>query len=122
MTKSGMRSAPHNTLWRVMSLLLITCSWGAASVRVDQNVASQTRDVMIRGFAYQPAVMTAHVGDTVQWKNADIVPHTVTATDKSFSSGVIAPGATWKFLAHKAGVFPYLCTLHPNMHGKLIIQ
>jgi len=41
---------------------------------------------------------------------------------KAFSSGVIAPGATWKFLAHKAGVLPYLCTLHPNMHGKLIFN
>ena len=71
---------------------------------------------------YQPDVVTAHVGDTVQWKNADIVPHTVTAEDKSFSSGAIAPGTIWKLVAKKAGTFPYSCTPHPNMHGKLIVQ
>ncbi len=84
MTQSGMTSATRYALGRILSLLLITCSWVSASVRVDQNVPSQTRELVIPGFAYQPAVMTAHLGDTVQWKNADIVPHTVTANDKSF--------------------------------------
>jgi plastocyanin len=78
--------------------------------------------ILIGGFKYQPDTLTVSAGDTVEWQNNDIVPHTVTATDKSFSSGAIRPGATWKFVAKKTGNFPYVCTPHPNMHGKLIVQ
>jgi len=67
-------------------------------------------------------VLTVSVGDTVEWKNADIVPHTVTALDKSFNSGGIAPGATWKYVAKRAGTFAYGCTPHPNMKAKLIVK
>jgi plastocyanin len=84
--------------------------------------AAETHQISISGFKYQPDVLTVHVGDTVEWKNADIVPHTVTAVDKSFNSGAIKPGATWKFVVKKAGSFAYVCTPHPNMHGKLIVE
>ena len=43
------------------------------------------------------------VGDTIEWKNADIVPHTVTAVDKSFDSAAISPGHSWKFIVRTAG-------------------
>jgi plastocyanin len=117
-----MRLMSRTTPWMALLLLSIACSWGATSGRADQKPRPETHEVLIHGFMYQPDAVTVHVGDTVQWKNADIVPHTVTAEDKSFSSGAIAPGATWKFVAKKVGTFPYGCTPHPNMHGKLIVQ
>jgi plastocyanin len=100
-------------------LLLLTASCCAC---VAQKAAAQTRTIIISGFKYQPDVLTVNAGDTVEWKNNDIVPHTVTADDKSFTSGAIRPGATWKFVAKKSGTFSYTCTPHPNMHGKLVVQ
>lgn|ERR1035437_1213277 len=117
-----MRLTPRTTPWTALLLLSIACSWGAASGRADQKPMPEAHEILIRGFMYQPDVVTLHIGDTVQWKNSDIVPHTVSAEDKSFNSGLIAPGATWKFVAKKAGIFPYRCMPHPNMHGKLIVQ
>jgi plastocyanin len=117
-----MRLTSRTMPWMAVVLLLIVCSWDATLGRPDQKPTTKTHEVIIHGFMYQPDVATAHVGNTVQWKNADIVPHTVTAEDKSFSSGAIAPGATWKLVAKKAGTFSYTCTPHPNMHGKLIVQ
>jgi plastocyanin len=117
-----MRLTSRTMPWMTLVLLSIVCSWDATPGRADQKPTPETREVLIHGFMYQPDVVTAHVGDTVQWKNTDIVPHTVTAEDKSFRSGPIAPGATWKFVTKKAGTFPYSCTPHPNMHGKLIVQ
>ena len=35
--------------------------------------------VEIREFKFEPATLTVHEGDTVEWKNDDNVPHTVTA-------------------------------------------
>ena len=116
-----MRLSSRTVSWMASLLLSIACFWGASPGRAEKPTP-ETHEVLIHGFMYLPAVMTVHVGDTVQWKNTDVVPHTVTAEDKSFSSVAIAPGATWKFVAKKAGTFPYSCTPHPNMHGKLIVQ
>ena len=84
--------------------------------------APATYSVAIKGFQFQPNTLTVNVGDTVEWKNGDIVAHTVLSADKSINSGTIAPGATWKYVAKKAGTFPYTCAPHPNMHAKLIVR
>jgi len=82
--------------------------------------------VTIRAFKFEPATVTINVGDTVEWKNDDIVPHTATADGEAqkpvFDSGTIQTGATWRYLARNKGTHNYICTLHPNMKGELIVQ
>jgi plastocyanin len=82
--------------------------------------------VTIRAFKFEPATVTVNVGDTVEWKNDDIVPHTATADGEAqkpvFDSGTIQTGATWRYLARNKGTYNYICTLHPNMKGELIVQ
>jgi plastocyanin len=84
-----------------------------------QKPAAPTHTVVIHNFAFQPADLTVHVGDTIVWKNTDIVSHTVTAAGGSFDSDEIRPGKSWKFVAKKPGRFAYSCSPHPNMHGTL---
>ncbi|HSU58031.1 MAG TPA: cupredoxin family copper-binding protein [Bryobacteraceae bacterium] len=86
------------------------------------NPDQATHTVEIKDFKYRPALLTVKIGDTVEWKNEDIFPHTVTAVNKSFDSGSISPGGSWKFVARKTGSFDYFCTFHPNMKGKLVVQ
>jgi plastocyanin len=82
--------------------------------------------VVIREFKFVPANVTVHVGDIVEWKNEDIVPHTATADGAAqkpaFDSGTIRKGAAWRYFARKKGAYNYTCTFHPNMKGKLIVQ
>ena len=82
--------------------------------------------VTIRSFKFEPATVTVNVGDIVEWKNDDIVPHTATADGEAqkpvFDSGTIKTGATWRYLARNKGTYNYTCTLHPNMKGELIVQ
>ena len=86
----------------------------------------QVATVVIRGFKFEPAAVTVHAGDTVEWKNDDIVPHTATAEGETqkpaFDSGTIRTGAAWRFVARNKGTYNYTCTLHPNMKGELIVQ
>lgn len=92
----------------------------------SQTASTKTVTVAIRSFKFAPATVTVNQGDTVEWKNDDIVPHTATedtnAKKPAFDSGTIATGATWHFVAHNKGIFNYTCTFHPNMEGKLIVQ
>jgi len=56
--------------------------------------AKKVVTVEIRNFAFDPATVTVHPGDTVEWKNEDAAPHTATAdTPKpGFDSGEIKSG------------------------------
>ena len=82
--------------------------------------------VVIDEFKFEPAAVTIHTGDTVEWKNDDFVPHTATADSEAqkpaFDSGTIDTGAAWRYVAQKKGTYNYSCTFHPNMKGKLIVQ
>jgi plastocyanin len=78
---------------------------------------------VIKGSVFQPAALTVNSGDTVEWKNNDIVPHTATSTDTSrFDSGRIEVGGSWKYVANKKGTFDYECSFHPNMQGQLVVK
>ena len=119
---------PRNSLF--MRSMLSTAFVLAAAVIVEVLWAGRVaatsppafHAVLIKDFKYQPSILAVKLGDTIEWKNADIVPHTVTAVDKSFDSGAISPGHSWKFIVRTAGSVNYLCTLHPNMRAKLIVQ
>jgi plastocyanin len=81
-----------------------------------------THEVVVEAVRFDPQVLTVNVGDTIVWINHDPFPHTVTAQGGQFDSHEIAAGHSWKFKATKAGVFPYICTLHPTMLATLRVQ
>src|SRR5215831_613712 len=72
--------------------------------------------------AYAPNPVSIAVGGTVTWTNNDITTHTATADNGSFSSGNIAPGASFSRTFSTAGSFTYKCTIHPNMVGTVNVQ
>lgn len=108
--------------WICVLALTVCASAFFIGVAKAQKPAPQTHTVVIHNFAFQPAELTVNVGDTIVWKNMDIVSHTVTAADGSFDSGEIKAGKSWKLVAKKAGTFAYSCSPHPNMHGTLTVK
>lgn len=76
----------------------------------------------VRNFTYLQPRLVVKVGTTVEWTNNDPLPHTVTATDKSFDSGLIQPGKTYRHTFTKAGTFNYFCVPHPFMKGVVVVE
>lgn len=99
---------------------------GAPTDPQSESAAPKVVTVEIRDFKFEPATVTVHEGDTVEWKNDDSVPHTATedVPDKkpAFDSGNIQTGASWRYVAQKKGTYNYICTIHPNMQATLIVQ
>lgn len=81
-----------------------------------------THTVVMEGVVYAPETLTVNAGDTVVWVNKDPFPHTATAEEKQFDSGLIAAGASWKHTFTEKGRFPYICTYHPTMKGTLVVR
>ena len=96
------------------ALAFVVASSGAAAVTVHT--------VTIDGFAFKPASIVVKEGDSVEWRNTDPVPHTVTAKDAGLDSGEIAANGHYRFTAKKKGRFAYICTLHPIMKGELVVE
>jgi plastocyanin len=76
----------------------------------------------MENFAFVPADVTAAVGETITWTNADSAPHTVTLDDGACDTGNIAQNASAGLVFDAAGSYPYHCTVHPNMTGTITIQ
>jgi plastocyanin len=81
-----------------------------------------TSEVKIDNFSFGPADLTVAVGTTVTWTNRDDIPHTVVSTDKVFKSKVLDTDEKFSFTFTNAGTFPYFCSIHPKMTGKVVVQ
>jgi plastocyanin len=102
------------------ALLLLTMFWLLSAARVG---AAETATVDISGFAFSPGAVTIGVGDTVTWTNNDAVPHTATSVGSPVAfDGEMAPGESFSFTFLEAGTYDYICELHPEMEGTIVVQ
>ena len=93
-----------------------TPSMTATAVSVVRGASTLTST------AYAPNPVTIPVGGTVTWTNNDATTHTATASDGTWNSGAIAPGATFSRTFPIAGSFPYFCTIHQGMVATVTVQ
>jgi plastocyanin len=84
--------------------------------------AASTTEVKIDNFVFGPAAITVPVGTTVTWINRDDIPHTVVSTEKVFKSKVLDTDEKFSYTFTKAGEYPYFCSIHPKMTGKVVVQ
>ena len=87
-------------------------------------VAGETREVKIDNYTFSPGTLTVPVGTTVSWTNRDETVHTVVAQDAghTFKSGGLDTDDKFSFTFDKPGTYLYICTVHPYMTGKIVVQ
>jgi plastocyanin len=87
-----------------------------------QATQAATAEVKIDNFSFGPGTLTVPVGTAVTWTNRDDIPHTVVSTDGAFKSKVLDTDEKFSFTFSKAGSYPYFCSIHPKMTGKVVVQ
>jgi plastocyanin len=88
----------------------------------DQQPAAANAAVNIDNFVFGPQTITVPVGATVTWTNKDDIPHTSVSTDGVFKSKVLDTDEKFSYTFTRAGTYPYYCTIHPKMTGKVVVQ
>ncbi len=83
--------------------------------------SADTITVEIAKLAFVPAQVTAHVGDTIVWKNEDFITHTATARNHEWDVTIPAH-ATGRAVLSKPEVIDYFCRIHPNMRGRITVE
>jgi len=87
------------------------------SETVPSGKAAKAEKVQIVEFTYEPDPVVVQVGGKVTWQNEDTAPHTATADDGSFDTGIIEKGKLGSATFKEPGTFTYFCEVHPTMHG-----
>ena len=103
----------------MIALLLLAAS---PSVTAADQPAAANAEVRIDNFSFGPQTVTVPVGATVTWTNHDDIPHTVVSTDGVFKSKVRDTDEKFSYTFTKAGTYPYFCSVHPKMTGKVVVQ
>lgn len=80
--------------------------------------------VFIKKFTYVPAQVHVTAGQRVAFVNceSDGTPHTVTADNASFDSGLMNPNDAFVRPFPSAATVPYHCDFHPFMKATVIVD
>jgi plastocyanin len=121
---------------RVLTVLLASTALVAAgcggddssSSGGDSGGASSGADggtqVAMKDIKFQPQSVTVKVGDKVTWTNEDSVQHDVVNVKEGQEpkSDLFNKGGTYSYTPTAAGTIEYVCTVHPNMTGTLVVE
>ena len=76
----------------------------------------------IADFSFTPGSLTINQGDTVTWVNNGPTPHSATANNGSFNTGILKAGQSASHTFAQAGTFSYFCQPHPFMKATIVVQ
>lgn len=107
---------------RLALLVGILASAGSADPAGAAEAAPpQVHRVVIEDFAFRPQSLEVRPGDTVEWVNLDLAPHTASAEAGAWDSGELAKGGRYRSTFTASGRFAYLCAFHPLMRGEIVV-
>jgi plastocyanin len=84
--------------------------------------AQEVKMISIDNFTFAAKELTVAVGSTVNWINHDDIPHTIVAMNSAFRSRALDTDDVYSFTFTSAGTFDYVCGLHPQMTGTVIVK
>jgi plastocyanin len=90
----------------------------------SQSVAQTTEPnrIVVKNFMFQPMSLTVKAGSTVTWTNLDEEPHTVVSSSGQFRSNALDTKDSFAFKFDKPGTYSFVCSIHPQMVGTIIVQ
>ena len=94
----------------------------SATTTAATTAAADATTISIREFMFAPTAMTVPVGTTVHWKNLDGEPHTVRSVDATFASNALDQNDSFAFKFDKPGTYRYVCSIHPQMVGTIVVK
>jgi plastocyanin len=86
---------------------------------------AQTADpthIVLKNFMFQPTSLTVKAGSTVTWTNMDEEVHTVVSSSGLFRSSALDTKDSFSFKFDQAGTYRFVCSIHPQMVGTVVVK
>jgi plastocyanin len=104
----------------LLLVVLAGCNEDHRTRTASPATGKATATVDLKGLAFEPSTTKVAIGQTVAWRWVDgTILH-----DVAFDEGATSPkqtSGTWERSFPDAGSYDYVCTLHPQMTGKVIV-
>jgi plastocyanin len=88
-----------------------------AALALPASAAADTTTISMPGKTFSPARVLVVPGDSVLWRNGDLVTHDVHGPD--FDSGPLSSSLFYTHTFDSVGPRPFVCTVHPFMTGEV---
>jgi amicyanin len=123
-TFSGVGCQSQSVLRALRMTVLFTALASTPCLAEDANNAGAglVATVSMDHTTFIPSEITVAPGTTVTWVNNEAMPHNVADLNKGFRSKTLVKDAKFSFTFTTAGEYDYLCLIHPNMKGKVIVK
>lgn len=105
----------------IVAIALLLADSAKVSATAHQTPRAAV-NVTMDHFSFRPATLSVAVGTTVTWINRDGIPHTVVSRKGVFRSKVLDTNEQFSYTFPKPGTFPYFCSIHPMMTGKIVVR
>lgn len=118
----GCRTAPSHRSARELFPGLVLCLVLLGNFGDDRSPGEHL--IEIKGAMFPETPVVVMVGDTVTWRNLDVVPHNVTVAagdSDDWTSGPIGHQDSFRWIPVGQGRLEYRCTWHPTMTGLVIV-
>ncbi len=131
------------TFTGIIFILFLTAVYvqsnGDMEDKSDSYAEGEAVTVKIEGLSFNPKEVVVKPGTTIRWINLDPIDHDVTSgkavvgrktrgmkqtkfPDGKFQSGSFGKGMDFKVTLKDKGEYPYYCTIHPFMEGKVVVK
>jgi plastocyanin len=112
-----------------LRILITILSLGLFTAWPTTAMPPYTAIVIDSGSPYfVPKSATVASGAPIRWENPTATEHTITHVDClkeptacAFDSGLVLPNGSFTVPGLAPGRYPYLCRIHPIMHGIIIV-
>lgn len=121
-TQSARMTTKTHLMIAILSLVLLA-AWPTAAT------PPYTAIIIDSGSPYfVPKSATVSSGSPIRWDNPTPTEHTIThvgcledGQSCAFDSGIVLPNDSYTLPGLAPGRYPYLCRIHPIMHGIVIV-
>lgn len=131
---SGTHTPARLVLACLCAIALVACGSSGSSSSSDASASSSSSSgssssdagstestITIKDFGFTTPDSVSP-GATITVDNEDGTAHTVTSDDGDAFDDAAAEGTTTFTAPTKPGSYPFHCTIHPSMHGTLVVQ
>ena len=69
-----------------------------------------------------PMANPANAKAPITWTNKDGAPHQVVVASKNLKTAVLNKDQSGRLTIAEPGSYDYICGIHPNMKGKIVVK
>jgi plastocyanin len=103
------------------ALVLLAAGIASAGSLGGASASEAHAKVTIKEFEFKPFKLTVPRGAEVTFANRDSTTHEP-SKQGTFDTGRIKPGHSESVRFNKRGTYNYICSIHPFMHGKIVVN